>query len=144
MKPTDSALYQPMLSGNFPSPIRDRLAPPPLHSAYLAAQKHEPAYTCHSQIVGVPHFSDCLDYIFYSTEGWEISEVLPIPAIPSAASYPSLEEPSDHVMIAATFTLLALPSSSSSSSIRERIRERRKSKIFLKQQQEVENKLITH
>ena len=102
MKPTDS-LYRAVVSGNFWARIKR--SAPPLLSAYMTVQKREPAFTCHSQIIGVPHFRDCLDYIFYS-EGWVASEVLPISDTPSAPSYPSAEEPSDHVMIAATLQLI--------------------------------------
>jgi len=57
-----------------------------------------------------PEFIDTLDYIFLSSvasSSWEVSSVLPLPDRSSVQGpLPNQEEPSDHLMLAATLRLV--------------------------------------
>jgi len=73
-----------------------------LQSAYAEA-KGEPEVTCFTT-----RFRGCLDYIWYSRENWEVSQVVPLPqAEEMMESYetpglPCKEWPSDHLCLVAT------------------------------------------
>ena len=80
----------------------------PMKSAYAEFCQREPAFTTYAFIEGTDTvFQDTLDYIFISKE-WKVLDVLQIPDQPPAdiPSFPSSDEPSDHILIAATLTLL--------------------------------------
>lgn len=77
----------------------------PMASAYVSATGCEPQLTNHATTRyagGAPRtFTDTLDYIFLSP-GWEPSECVRTPSLASIAgvkSFPTSDEPSDHVMI---------------------------------------------
>ena len=77
-----------------------------LSSAYVAVQGREPPQTNNVEInVEENHvaFRDTLDYVFYS-KGLTPIMVLEVDET-SASPLPSLEHPSDHVPVGATFTL---------------------------------------
>eukprot|EP00755_Sulcionema_specki_P036424 Sspe_Gene.106898::Locus_84971_Transcript_1_1_Confidence_1.000_Length_1162::g.106898::m.106898 len=88
-----------------PSPPAETwsLAVSPVRSAYAEANGTEPEYTNKAWGPGEHPFVGTLDYIFCSKE-WKVLDTLRIK--PSdAPSYPTSEEPSDHVMIGATLSL---------------------------------------
>ena len=81
-----------------------------LRSAY-AVKGSEPMYTCGSLRKSPPPpappatiFKNTIDYIFLS-DGWKVTEVLPVPTLGATESIPNETEPSDHVMIGATLSL---------------------------------------
>ncbi|KAG5183608.1 Endonuclease/exonuclease/phosphatase [Tribonema minus] len=79
----------------------------PLRSAYREVQGREPELTNWSCIGDNGEFSGCLDYVFY---GGELSptEVIPLrdaAALRGQGPFPTAAEPSDHVMLGATFKL---------------------------------------
>lgn len=69
-----------------------------LKSAYKEHNGEEPDYTNNTVSRGVP-FKGCIDYIFYSGINMQSSNVL----IEDEPPFPSEREPSDHVMLLATF-----------------------------------------
>lgn len=81
----------------------------PMRSAYAVQQDgKEPDFTNYaSRSVDEEPFIDTLDYIFLCGDKWTVSEVLSIPnRDDSQGPFPNLDvqEPSDHVMIAATLS----------------------------------------
>jgi hypothetical protein len=78
----------------------------PLRSAYRTRLGEEPSFTNYAQTGDRPVFIDTLDYLFHS-DVLEVAEVLPLPSQASAVlegSLPNDQEPSDHLMLAASFT----------------------------------------
>ena len=72
-----------------------------LSSAYAVAGGEEPAFTNWAKIRDQEPFIETLDYIFLS-DHWRVHDVLPLPTRDtSPGPYPTEEEPSDHVMLAA-------------------------------------------
>jgi len=74
-----------------------------MKSAYLERNGREPNFTtcCHTN--GSSWYCDTLDYIFYSGE-LVVDDVLQLPENTNADSYPDETHPSDHLMLAATFS----------------------------------------
>ena len=78
----------------------------PMRSAYMLCNKEEPEYSAfiHTTPMERP-FRKTVDYIFLS-EGWCVNDVKPVPKIDFRnGPYPNVDEPSDHVMIAASLGL---------------------------------------
>lgn len=80
---------------------------PPLESAYVLANGKEPDFTnfAYTKNMGadMDAFVETLDYVFLGP-GWRVNGVLetvPAGAIDRSKPYPTLEQPSDHCMIAA-------------------------------------------
>ena len=100
---------------------RDRRRRPRAPRAAQATGR-EPDYTNNAIIRGQDQFTETLDYIFIS-EHWQVDAVRPLPARPAYAEaaggapaaspvvdiagkpYPDDEQPSDHLMLAATLSL---------------------------------------
>jgi len=79
---------------------------PPLLSAYKVANGREPDFTNFNQTVGKPTFCDTLDYIFHSSE-WTVDSVLELSHRDNVAGpLPNRSEPSDHLLLAATLSLV--------------------------------------
>lgn len=76
----------------------------PLKSAYFEAQGVEPELTNWSCIGDNGEFKGCLDYLFCSRE-LRPTNVLRIGDSAKTGPFPTAEEPSDHVLIAATFEI---------------------------------------
>ncbi len=77
--------------------------PTPFASAYAAAQGAEPDFTNLATTAwSAEPFVGTLDYIFLSP-GWKATAVRPLPhrdeVMPTCKSYPTADEPSDHVAI---------------------------------------------
>lgn len=79
--------------------------PHPMKSAYAVVNGSEPSFTNWNQSRENPEFKDTLDYIFFAGSGLKPTEVLKLPEEDKVGPYPTLEQPSDHVMLAATFAL---------------------------------------
>ena len=84
----------------------------PLSSAY-ADHSREPSFTNHALIM-LPWekdirdpFTGCLDYLFFDRRKLEVSNVITTPTSTESLGgvLPTLEEPSDHLMIGASFHL---------------------------------------
>ena len=74
----------------------------PLRSAYAEAHGAEPEFTNHAQVGDQPPFVECLDYIFVSP-GVQVVQADALPAKADVQGpYPTADEPSDHVLVAAT------------------------------------------
>ncbi len=122
-RPTGSVIpsrnYEQMqISGKNVFPLKS----PPLRSAYKEASAaadrdgdekggSEPSYTNFARRLfkGVQNdFCDTIDYIFISKD-WSVLSVRELPdkdeTLSTVDSYPTLEEPSDHLLLAATLTL---------------------------------------
>lgn len=90
---------------------------PPMTSAYISAGLEEPEFTnlATTKFSGEagPPFCETLDYIFLSKGHWNAQYVRPLPkkatVLPNCASYPTTDEPSDHVAIYADLDLAAPP-----------------------------------
>lgn len=86
---------------------------PPMVSAYIAAGSSEPEFTnlATTKFSGLeePPFCETLDYIFLSRGHWTAQYARPLPkkadVLASCASYPTEQEPSDHVAIYADLDL---------------------------------------
>ena len=82
----------------------------PMRSAYVVATGSEPEFTNYAWTqFSKEQFCATLDYIWLSPE-WRVNAVTPLPtraSLEAAAieSFPSVEEPSDHMMIGAALTL---------------------------------------
>jgi hypothetical protein len=106
VKPDDAA-YK-LLTDGFPN-LFVGVTVPGLRSAYRTYVGSEPNHTCHSIIYKETaenkrqQFTDCLDYILCSAD-WHVKSVIPLPAKPTAHSYPSEHEPSDHCPVFVTLT----------------------------------------
>ena len=80
---------------------------PPLRSAYKDALGSEPDFTNFARTKGQEEtFCECLDYIFLSPE-WIVRDVVALPASPPSGvkSFPTAQEPSDHILIGAELLL---------------------------------------
>ena len=96
------------------APAWDPSAVEPMRSAYVEGLGEEPEFTnySHTGEVGVgpaEAFCETLDYIFISPH-WSVADVEALPtkaalASDRIASYPSADEPSDHLMLGAELTL---------------------------------------
>lgn len=74
-----------------------------MSSAYKNLLGEEPKYTNYAQTSNMNKiFSETLDYIFYFN-GLTPVEVSPIPELPMNGSFPNEDEPSDHILLSATF-----------------------------------------
>ena len=85
---------------------------PPLKSAYVVANGKEPDFTnfAYTKPMGsdMDAFVETLDYIFLSS-GWGVNSVLdtvPASAIDRSKPYPTVDQPSDHCMIAADLQMV--------------------------------------
>ena len=83
-----------------------RLSPTmkPMRSAYAVQNGKEPDFTNYAHSRDSEPFIDTLDFIFLS-EQWKVASVMELPhRDDSKGPFPNLDanEPSDHVMIAAT------------------------------------------
>ena len=73
-------------------------------SAYANVQGAEPSYT---NFPGIrQHFKETLDYVFYSPTSLAPTQVLPLPSSQESRVLPSSSEPSDHLMIGASFSIV--------------------------------------
>ena len=78
-----------------------------MRSAYFEKNKKEPEFTnnAHNGALNAESFIGTLDYIFLSDE-WKVLEVKDTPKKEELSCvYPSAEEPSDHVLIAASLSI---------------------------------------
>ena len=74
-------------------------------SAYKTFNDAEPDFTNYAQIREDPVFIETLDYIFHS-QSLRVTEVLELPHRKDVdGPLPNEEEPSDHIMLGATFEL---------------------------------------
>ncbi|GBG33160.1 Glucose-repressible alcohol dehydrogenase transcriptional effector [Hondaea fermentalgiana] len=125
LKP-DSPMYELLTQGKFMSDASraegDMPAPaypgdawtmdsgmPKLKSAYADVQGKEPEFTNLACTRSQPEssFVETLDYLFYSGTGLRAESVDPLPSRSDVAdiiSFPTANEPSDHIKIAAEFT----------------------------------------
>jgi 2',5'-phosphodiesterase len=86
---------------------------PPMVSAYVANGKRDPDFTNLAftafQKESDPPFVGTLDYIFLSKPHWKSLHTRPLPSreevLPTCSSYPTADEPSDHVAIWADLDL---------------------------------------
>lgn len=77
----------------------------PLGSAYVTCTGSEPDFTNNAQIQDQEPFVDTLDYLFHSPQ-WEVTEVTELPHRSTVSGpLPNGEEPSDHILLSATFVL---------------------------------------
>ena len=78
-----------------------------MRSAYFEMNKEEPEYTnaSHNGAMNSESFIGTLDYIFLSQQ-WNVNNVLALPKRKDLVGvYPNANEPSDHLMIAASLEL---------------------------------------
>lgn len=76
--------------------------PSALCSAYKELNGREPEFTNYTR--GDEPFIETLDYIFYAADEWTPTSVMTVPTrrgLKGAGSFPTVEEPSDHVMLGA-------------------------------------------
>lgn len=67
----------------------------------------EPDFTNYAQVKEQEPFVEALDYIFMSPE-WKVQSVLPLPHRDQVQGpFPTRDEPSDHVLIAASLSMPA-------------------------------------
>jgi len=89
-------------------------------SAYHEADGIEPEFTNYAKVKDEPEFIDTLDYLFFHAPGgyaMKVVDTLKLPALKSVQGpLPTVHEPSDHIMIAATFDLKDSASTAGSSS----------------------------
>ena len=81
----------------------------PMRSAYAVKNGNEPDFTNYAQSRESDPFIDTLDFIFLSDQ-WKVGEVMELPhRSDSKGPFPNLDakEPSDHIMIAASLTILS-------------------------------------
>ncbi|CAF1588121.1 unnamed protein product [Adineta ricciae] len=71
-------------------------------SAYREKNGSEPAYTNYSCTYDQPVYCETLDYIFFAGQ-MTVDDVLNLPDRPSGRAYPDETNPSDHLLIAASF-----------------------------------------
>jgi len=76
----------------------------PMKSVYSYIGQ-EPLYTNFSHVKDHEPFNGCLDYIFIS-RGWKVLSVKELPSQLPQTSYPSGDEPSDHLLLAANLELI--------------------------------------
>jgi len=76
----------------------------PLKSAY-ALFDTDPLFTNYAHTVNSDVFNGCLDYIFVS-RGWKVNSIKKLPDMLPNLTYPSNEEPSDHLMLAVELELI--------------------------------------
>ncbi|UJR10952.1 hypothetical protein I4U23_015137 [Adineta vaga] len=76
-----------------------------LKSAYREKNGSEPAYTNYSCTSEPSDYTGTLDYIFFAGQ-MIVENVLELPDYPIGKAYPDETNPSDHLMIAASFRLL--------------------------------------
>ncbi len=75
----------------------------PMRSAYAAVNGKEPEFTNYARTGDAPEFIETLDYLF-CTDGVDVVDVLPLPKRKDVKGpFPVKNEPSDHIMIGATF-----------------------------------------
>ena len=86
---------------------------PPLTSAYAAATGAEPDFTnfAYTKPMGGERdaFVETLDYIFCSAGQWKVAGVKELRSkqgLDTSKPYPTADEPSDHVMLAADLELV--------------------------------------
>jgi mRNA deadenylase 3'-5' endonuclease subunit Ccr4 len=94
---TKGGRYQVSKSLNYDTSSFPTKITMPLTSVYMIINKIEPSFTNYVNL-NEP-FSGCLDYIFVS-RGWKVNKVKELPSNLPDVSYPSGNEPSDHLMIA--------------------------------------------
>lgn len=131
---TSSGAYELLTTGAL-APSHSHYPTPPAHetkwtpalsegalfdSAYAVANGVEPEVTNVAYSGEPPQaFADCIDYIFVSPKKWEVLGVMPLPerasftdgasdAIIPELACPNTEQPSDHFMLGATLSLVAL------------------------------------
>jgi len=76
----------------------------PLKSAYALFDK-DPLFTNYAHVVNEEKFYGCLDYIFISN-GWKVNNVKMLPNTLPNTHFPSIDEPSDHLLLAADLELI--------------------------------------
>lgn len=77
-----------------------------MRSAYAVKNGKEPDFTNYARVKESEPFIDTLDFIFLS-DGWDVDNVMELPHRDEAKGpFPNLDvnEPSDHVMIAASIS----------------------------------------
>ncbi len=75
----------------------------PVKSAYSIINK-DPLFTNYAHTINQEPFSGCIDYIFVS-KGWNVLDVKKLPDELPPYTYPSMTEPSDHLMLAANLEM---------------------------------------
>jgi mRNA deadenylase 3'-5' endonuclease subunit Ccr4 len=85
-------------SVNYDTTMMSLKVPTIMKSAYGSFDK-EPLFTNYAQTGNNELFSGCLDYVFVS-RGWTVNDVKKLPSNLPELTYPSLGEPSDHLMLA--------------------------------------------
>jgi 2',5'-phosphodiesterase len=103
----------------------------PLKSAYFTKYGKEPDFTNYAKVKEDPIFIDTLDYLFYSSSSSSSSsvekeggggsiEVKDVLALPNRETVPGPlpndEEPSDHLLMAADFTIVGGSNNSNNNS----------------------------
>ena len=111
----DSSMYNLLTQGSLEATNPD-LPPPltgsdwkvdvkPMKSAYKEGLGKEPEFTNFAKSRDSDTFIDTLDYVFLSNE-WRVESIEPLPDKGSAVGpYPTEEEPSDHLLLAASLKL---------------------------------------
>lgn len=78
-------------------------------SVYKQKLGQEPEFTNFAKVKDEPVFIETLDYIFCSKDQWKVNQVLKLPlkteALLNGKPFPSISEPSDHIMLAADLSL---------------------------------------
>lgn len=118
----EGSMYRLITTGSLPADHPDIPAPrawdpwvptvkAPMKSAYAVANGREPDFTNYAAVKDDPPFIDCIDYIFVSEDvGVEAVKLLPHRSEVDGP-YPTIAEPSDHVLIHATLKVPGRPSS---------------------------------
>jgi mRNA deadenylase 3'-5' endonuclease subunit Ccr4 len=116
IKPSES-IYKLLTTGAmdrddpfYPTPKNDMEWTPTaaaMQSAYALSEHGEPNFTNYARVKEQEPFIDTLDYIFLSQKHWKVRDVKAIPHRDEYSQLPNLdrEEPSDHVLIAASLAL---------------------------------------
>ena len=76
-----------------------------MKSAYREHLGKEPDFTNYAKVLEKPTFVDTLDYLFYAGDSLQVVDVLPLPHRDEVVGpLPNDDEPSDHLLLAATFS----------------------------------------
>eukprot|EP00184_Porphyridium_aerugineum_P008132 CAMPEP_0184692374 /NCGR_PEP_ID=MMETSP0313-20130426/884_1 /TAXON_ID=2792 /ORGANISM="Porphyridium aerugineum, Strain SAG 1380-2" /LENGTH=275 /DNA_ID=CAMNT_0027150201 /DNA_START=115 /DNA_END=942 /DNA_ORIENTATION=- len=118
IKPNDPP-YDLMVTGKLPTTFKPAPNPfepldkwqltldLPLVSAYKKFLGSEPQFTNNAQTKNNEPFVETLDYIFCSPNHWDVLDVERLPAKDDTkTTYPSADQPSDHLLIAANLRLV--------------------------------------
>ena len=109
----DSLMYDMLISGkgnmtsfNLTPYSNFKFEVEPVKSAYKEYDNVEPLYTNYAQTKGSSTlFKGTLDYIFLSKD-WKVQDVVKLPTEYPQLGLPSSDEPSDHMLLGASISLL--------------------------------------